>query len=365
MIARQNAFVNIFRRFRYHILCWALFIIYDSIIGGLARGKFGTLPNYVLHYIINITLFYLHAHIVLQYSLGGKKRAASYLVLLIGFELAIYILVLYRLDLFLVYQTAFTDDKVLIFNKTLVFVYLWRSLYFIFISTGYFFFMRYIDTIIDREKISRLQLELIIMSEQTERQLVQAKNAFLLSQISPHFLFNTLNYIYYAVHKNSPIGGKAIMALSKLMRYSSNIENSKTTVMVSSEIEYIETLIFLHQLRQKEKFWFNFEFEEQVKNISIIPLLLIEIAENIFKHADFSNPVLPPYIKIKLESGSFMKIVSGNAIRKNRNDQGLKSGLTNLKERVNIAYNGKADLDYGMRNPDEFFLELIIPIKND
>ena len=252
----------------------------------------------------------------------------------------------------------------LIFNRTLIFIYLWRSLYFIFISTGYFFFMRYIQELTDKEKIGRERLEVIILGEQTERQLAQARNAFLLSQINPHFLFNTLNYIYYLTYKNSPIGGKAIMALAKIMRYSSNIENTNNTILLSIEIEYIETLIFLHQIRNKGTFDFKFEYEDCVKNITIIPLLLITIAENVFKHAYLSHPVYPPYIKIDLDSNGFLKIVSGNIIRKNITDQGLKTGLRNIKERIAIAYGGKADLIYGMRTSEEFFLELIIPTRN-
>lgn len=224
--------------------------------------------------------------------------------------------------------------------------------------------MRYVQVITEKDKIKRAQLEAIIIGEQAQKQLAQAKNAFLLSQVNPHFLFNTLNYIYYTTYKVSPIGGKAIMALSKLMRYSSNIEHIKDTIPLSLEIDYIETLIFLHQIRQKDGFNFKLECEENVKNVSVIPLLLITIAENIFKHGQLNHPNCSPYIKIYIESNNFLKILSGNMIRKNRDNQGLKIGLRNVKERVNIAYEGKANLNFGIRNSEEFFFELTIPVKN-
>lgn len=357
-----TALSNKFKTYQLHILCWSVFIIYDSLIGGMAAGRFGALPNYAIHYIINIGLFYFHAHVILRIGLnkhGGRLIRTAFFVLL---EEVLYIVIVFIVDSFLARHTDYLSVKVIHLSATLVYGYLWRSLYFIFIGTGYFFFVEYIRERNEKEEAKRQNFEVLIKQEQMAKQLAEAKNAFLLAQVNPHFLFNTLNYIYFSTYKSSPKGGEAIMALSKILRYTADTEKTKETVKLSTEIEHIENLLYLHNLRLAETLDFKFEYAPDVKDIRIVPLVLITIAENIFKHGHLSHKDHPPYLRITVDS-EILIINSGNMSKKAiHNQDGLRSGLSNMSSRIAFEYGSKASFRYGKDKDDYFSLELKLPV---
>ncbi|WP_158542204.1 sensor histidine kinase [Pedobacter chinensis] len=348
---------------QFHLLCWAVFIIYDSLIGGMAAGRFGAMPNYVIHYALNIALFYFHAHFILKKGLGSRHSRIIKTVLLLGLEIALYIFLVFYIDSFLARHTNYLSVKVITFSESLVYGYLWRSLYFIFVSTGYFFFIEYIRERNENDNVKKQQFDMLIRQEQIDKQLAEAKNAFLLAQVNPHFLFNTLNYIYFSTYKASPKGAEAIMALSKIMRYTADTENTKESVKLGTEIEHIENLLYLNNLRLNGLINFKFQYTPDVKEIRIIPLVLITIAENIFKHAHLTHSDYPPFIRIKNESAQLI-ITSGNMSKEPiYNHDSLSSGLSNLVSRIEFAYGNNAEIYYGKDNKNYFSLQLKIPIR--
>ncbi|WP_083326215.1 sensor histidine kinase [Hymenobacter coccineus] len=106
-----------------------------------------------------------------------------------------------------------------------------------------------IEEVFRREKDQATQL---LTQEKT-----QAELAFLKTQINPHFLYNTLNYLYaeaYAV--SEPLAG-AVLRLSDLMRYMLH-EGPDGQVELHREVEYLENFLALHRLRFEDQFFVNF-----------------------------------------------------------------------------------------------------------
>jgi len=347
----------------FHLLIWVLFIIYDSVIGGLARGGFGSFSSYAIHYVINISLFYFHAYIILRYSLYPPNQVYWRLPLFIMGEVLLYVILVFNIDLYLATNTDLIALPSYMLDGKMFFSLVWRGLYFMLFSTGYFFFIRYKTERDHKEKAQRKQLNEQIRREKIERELVEARNAFLLAQINPHFLFNTLNYIYFTANPAAPQAGTAILALSKIMRYSANIQNANTLVAINEEIDYIQTLIFLHQMRHGERVNFSFQYNPEVKKVKIIPLVLITFAENIFKHAHLSHSTYPPVMKIYLDGESKLKISTANYPKTTHiNSTGLKSGLDNIKKRLWLMYNDKATLTFGFDENNCFKLDCSIQL---
>ena len=91
------------------------------------------------------------------------------------------------------------------FREMHLFNYMFTSLFLVFFSVG----MRVLERHSQTEK---LQKEL-------EKEKLNSELAFLKNQISPHFFFNTLNNIYSLISINAEDSQKAVLKLSKLMRY--------------------------------------------------------------------------------------------------------------------------------------------------
>lgn len=339
-----------------------MFILYDAILGGLIKGVFGTLSNYIVHYIYNISLFYINALIVLPFAFKKGTKLFLFIPFLLIIELSLYILIVYVLDSILIYHIPILYQNELYFDKEFVLGFTWRGCYFMLFSTGYFFFERYVKERDEKESTLKKHNKMLLDREIIEKKLLEVKNQFLLAQINPHFIFNTLNFIYYITLQNHNKGAQAILLLSKIMRYSSDIEHAAQTITLSKEIEYVKTLIELHQLRFKENVYLEFYYHPKTESLNIIPLVLITIAENMFKHGHINNPDYPSKLHVLIDDENNLIITCINKCRHLIENKGFKSGLSNLKVRLRLAYEDNAKITFSTRK-DMFNLKLMIKIK--
>ena len=88
--------------------------------------------------------------------------------------------------------------------------------------------------------------------KEIENEKLTAELRFLKAQINPHFLFNTLNNLYYLAFTQSPKTTEVIDKLSQMMRYMI-YDSNHPKVPLSKEIEYMENYISLEKLRLDDK----------------------------------------------------------------------------------------------------------------
>jgi two-component system LytT family sensor kinase len=122
-----------------------------------------------------------------------------------------------------------------------------------------------------------------IIETKRELELIKAK-------VNPHFLLNTLNNIYSINYDESPKTSAAIMQLSKVLSYT--IYKSKNhLITISEEIELLESLIGLYQLKYDNRLHIQLKLSEQLEQsqIEIPSLILFSLLENAFKHSDLSE----------------------------------------------------------------------------
>lgn len=174
--------------------------------------------------------------------------------------------------------------------------------------------------------------------KEAEKEKANSELALLKSQVSPHFFFNTLNNIYSLVQINSEDGQKAILQLSKLMRYLL-YESDQGNTMMSSEINFMKNYIELMKLRISNKVEINISFPDKYDDIIIPPLLFIPFIENAFKHGISYRE--PSYVRIemKIEVGKVL-FKCNNSLKKNEetllSDSGI--GLENVKKRLTLLF---------------------------
>jgi len=163
-------------------------------------------------------------------------------------------------------------------------------------------------------------------------------------QLSPHFLYNTLNGIYSLAILKSEETPEAILKLSNLLRYVSNKE-TPTKVDVEEDIEYLENYIHLQQLRAGATAQISYQKEVNSFGLKIVPLLTWVFVDNAIKfgiNPEFDSPIS---IDLKVSEGRFFLKVKN---RKMRISQTLMEqneiGMSKTIEALNLFYPNRHEL---------------------
>jgi hypothetical protein len=200
-------------------------------------------------------------------------------------------------------------------------------------------------------------------SNEQERSLqkVASELAVLKLQISPHFLFNTLNNIRWLVRTKSDDAEVAVMKLSQLLRYIL-YKTNKDKVSLEKEVEHLKDYIDLQQMRLQNKDNIVFTYSGIMEEKLIVPLLLIPIVENFFKHADFTRKMTNS-ISLLVE-GDFLKFKTENFIlpvSEVREPDEWGIGLENVRKRLSLHYPGRHILKFAAEK-NVFKLEMEVTL---
>ncbi len=220
----------------------------------------------------------------------------------------------------------------------------YRAFYILCLSFGYWFFTHSIET---GSKINKLRTRQLIQNKKKadlEKALFKTRNAYLQSQINPHLLFNTLNFLYNSVYNVSEKGAEGIMLLSDLMRYSLTELGGDGKVELTKEVENIETVIAINQLRFDQKLQVQLITSGDFSDKRIIPLILLTFVENIFKHGIILNTNFPAEIKIAIRDGDLYFSANNQVNQAGKNKQGFEIGIVNARTRLNATYPDKHKL---------------------
>ncbi len=193
-------------------------------------------------------------------------------------------------------------------------------------------------SLVSRNKLRATESMALI--SQSELQLLQ-------SQLSPHFLFNTLNNLYgLSLVKDDKLPG-LLLKLSELLRHSV-YQSSSTFVPLNEEINYIKNYVEFEKIRLEDRISLSINLETS-NSLTIAPMLLIVFIENAFKHSknttdesiriDIHLKVWEDRILFSVFNSFDSSLVTQNNLNKN---SGL--GLENARRRLELLYPGKHEL---------------------
>ena len=124
----------------------------------------------------------------------------------------------------------------------------------------------------------------IKLKEELTRKNFEMELALVKSQISPHFLFNTLNNIDVLITKNAEKASSYLNQLSDIMRFML-YETKTEKILLSKELAYVQKYIELQKIRTANPDFVCFSVEGETTYDYIAPMVLIPFVENAFKHA--------------------------------------------------------------------------------
>jgi two-component system LytT family sensor kinase len=184
-----------------------------------------------------------------------------------------------------------------------------------------------------------------------EKALVKSKAdlQLLRMQINPHFLFNVLNTIYgTALMEGAHRTAESTQKLGDMMRFMIH-ENTMDYIDVDKEIAYLRNYIDLQKLRIQTSadIRIDDEISYESSDFKIVPMLLIPLVENAFKHGiDVSEK---SFINIQLHiTKGILNYAVSNSIHQIRSEDYEKDnsgiGLNNVEQRLKMFYPGVHDL---------------------
>ena len=191
---------------------------------------------------------------------------------------------------------------------------------------------------------------------ETEETLLKTEIKFLKAQINPHFLFNTLNFLYAETYKLSPKLSEGILMLTDIMRYT--VESTQNEeISIEKEAEFLRKYVQIQQLRFHNTLQVILEVNIFSPNLAIPPLIILSFVENAFKYGklnDVTNPLI-----ITLESDpKIIKFYCKNLVNTHFKDPSTAVGMDNIKNRLDKHYN---NYNLNITNNNNFYtVNLII-----
>lgn len=118
-----------------------------------------------------------------------------------------------------------------------------------------------------------------------ELRLKQSRLDALQTQLNPHFLYNTLDTIYW-MSKMGDSENTSIMVsnLSKMMRMTLEPGSNNNMVTLGRELEHLTCYITIQQIRYGQKVHFSVVCDDSLKNLSVLSFLLQPLVENALIH---------------------------------------------------------------------------------
>lgn len=205
--------------------------------------------------------------------------------------------------------------------------------------------------VIDRIRSDRLVKE-------RENETLKTELLLLRSQINPHFMFNVLNNMVSLARKGSDQLEPSLIKLSSLMRYM-YFEATDDKVLLSKEIDYIESYIDIQEQRFMGSVTIEADLEHQQENYVIEPMLLVPFVENAFKHGTGLVEDAQIRITLRVKNGRLHFYVA-NKFKPDEPSDGDKTtgtGLVNVKRRLTLLYGDHYQLDIRIKD-DWYYVTL-------
>lgn len=343
------------RRVLIHILVW---IVYTLIIqvGYYLGYRFSFVTSVLMAFRItlcNIVIFYLLFYVVIPFTIS-KNRILLFIisiVLLVEIWLVVnhyYYVFLHRYGVNLDFGPLKEIIAQTTQNSIVDIVKPKNVLSYIFDIIGAISPVLFLKFGFDLSKTFAKSTKANRQIEKLNYDNLLIENKFLLSQLNPHFLFNTLNNLYALTVKKNDLAPKLILKLSEIMRYTLYEANVKK-INISREVDFINNYFDMEKMRYPKEFLIEKNVIVKDKTIDIEPLLFFVFIENAFKYGLKSeNPFLKLNLNVLKDEINFFIQNDTNNISDKNTYGGI--GIENIRRRLELIYPKKHTLNIKKEN---------------
>ena len=172
------------------------------------------------------------------------------------------------------------------------------------------------------------------------KQLEAQRNALMLSQINPHFVYNTLSTIAAMCDTSPKLAKYLTIDFSQYLRRNINALTSEALIPFAQEMEHVEYYLKIEKARFGERI--NIIYSIQCKDFSIPPLTVQPLVENAIKHgitkkADGGTVKLCTYE----EDGIYIIEIIDDGVGFDTENMEMHVGLQNVRSRIAAMCRGE------------------------
>lgn len=341
------------RALRHHIIFWSLLLISITLIQFFKDGNSQPLLEILVQNTKRLPAMFIAAYTFNEVLLPKFYSTRKYI--LFGVTMLMLFYFASALDRFInvhVYEPMFREGN---FEQESVLQIL---------SDPHFLFMSYVPPLIIAtmamtfERVLQEKRQVERKNLQLERDKNLAELHALKSQLHPHFLFNTLNNIYALAVQKSDKTPETVARLSSMLDYILYQCHGKL-VLLEKEVGLLENYIALERLRYGEEITITFT-KAYSENLQIMPLILLSIVENAFKHGASGSLEMPEiHITLSQEAETIFFLVRNTKNRTKQLDETGYSkgiGVHNITQQLELLY---WDFSYEVTDEGDWYQVLL------
>ncbi len=176
--------------------------------------------------------------------------------------------------------------------------------------------------------------------EKAGLQLENAQLKMLRSQISPHFLFNSLSSLRALIRSNPKKAEYMLSQISDFLRYSL-LTKQEHIVSLREELTAVKNYLAIEKIRFEDKLRVTFDIEPAAEDLTVPSFILHPLVENAVKHG-MNTSTMPLSIIIKasiVKKNLIIEMTNSGAWNNDHQKiNGTKTGLQNVKDRLKTIY---------------------------
>lgn len=196
-----------------------------------------------------------------------------------------------------------------------------------------------------------------------ERKALDARFRLLQAQVEPHFLFNTLANVQALVEAGAPQASGVLKSLIAYLRAAMpRLHESATTL--GQELELVRAYLDLMHTRMPDRLKFDVKMEAEARQLECPPITVLTLVENAVRHGiDPSEVGGRIDIEVSTHSGRCRIAVTDTGVGLKPMGHELGTGLATLRERLQLAFAGDAQLKLSEVAPHGVRAELSFPAR--
>lgn len=196
-----------------------------------------------------------------------------------------------------------------------------------------------------------------------ERKALDARLRLLQAQVEPHFLFNTLANVQALVDAGSPQASSVLKSLIAYLRAAVPRMHEPATTL-GQELELVRAYLELMQMRMPDRLQFALHIDQAVARLRCPPMTLLTLVENAVRHGiDPSEVGGRIDVDVWLRDHRCCVRITDTGVGLQAMGNGLGTGLTTLRERLQLAFGGDAQLRLIEVEPHGVCAELDFPAR--
>jgi len=196
-----------------------------------------------------------------------------------------------------------------------------------------------------------------------ERQTLDAHLHLLQAQVAPHFLFNTLANVQALVDAGSPQASAVLRSLVAYLRAAVPLLREPAATL-GQELQLVRAYLDLMHMRMPDRLQFELHVDESTLALRCPPTTLLTLVENAVRHGiDPSEEGGRIEIHVQRRGDRCVIRVSDSGVGLRQTGHGLGTGLSTLRERLQVLFGGDAHLRITALEPRGVCAELELPAR--